>query len=73
MGDKLMYSSDYPHWDFDEPTSLPLTLPIETRRKILGETASKLYGIPLRRDTGLPVELATSAVAPGGRAGTSEL
>ena len=48
VGDKLMYSSDYPHWDFDEPTNLPATLPLETRRKILGKTASKLYSIPLR-------------------------
>jgi uncharacterized protein len=47
MGDKLMYSSDYPHWDFDEPANVPDTLPLETRRRILGETASELYKIPL--------------------------
>lgn len=38
--------------DFDEPTNLPVTLPLETRRKILGETASHLYNIPLRASSG---------------------
>jgi predicted TIM-barrel fold metal-dependent hydrolase len=56
MGDKLMYSSDYPHWDFDEPTNLPATLPLETRRRILGQTASRLYNIPLRENSGLVLE-----------------
>ena len=60
FGDKLMYSSDYPHWDYDLPETVPQTLPIATRRKILGETASNLYGIPLRAGTGLPVELAAA-------------
>ena len=58
LGDKLMYSSDYPHWDFDEPMQLPQTLPTETRRKILGENASAMYGIPLLENTGLMVDLA---------------
>jgi uncharacterized protein len=60
MGDKLMYSSDYPHWDFDEPTNLPPTLPLDTRRRILGETASELYHIPLRAGTGLVLEHAAA-------------
>lgn len=48
FGDKLLFSSDYPHWDFDSPVdALPLTLPAETRAKVLGENAAKLYGIPL--------------------------
>lgn len=58
LGDKLMYSSDYPHWDFDLPQTLPHTLSVETRRKILGVNASKLYRIPLREGTGLEVEAA---------------
>jgi predicted TIM-barrel fold metal-dependent hydrolase len=53
-GDKLMFSSDYPHWDFDAPAdSVPAWLPLEIRRKILGENASRLYGIPLTGD-GIP-------------------
>ena len=60
MGDKLMYSSDYPHWDFDEPTNLPASLDLQTRRKILGQTASELYNIPLRANTGLVLEPAVA-------------
>jgi uncharacterized protein len=60
LGDKLMYSSDYHHWDFDPPDVIPASLSVETRRKILGETASALYGIPLRPGTGLAVELAAA-------------
>jgi predicted TIM-barrel fold metal-dependent hydrolase len=53
--DKLMYSSDYPHWDFDAPTEvLPETMPLADRRRILGENASRLYKIPLREGSGIP-------------------
>jgi predicted TIM-barrel fold metal-dependent hydrolase len=55
LGEKLMYSSDYPHWDFDPPDVLPASLPLTARRKILAETASQLYGIPLRDGAGLPL------------------
>src|ERR1700735_3142841 len=52
--DQLMYSSDYPHWDFDSPyESVPPSLPIEQRRRILGENASRFYGIPLKKNTGI--------------------
>jgi len=47
LHDRLMYSSDYPHWDFDAPEALPAWLPESTRRKILGGNASQLYGIPV--------------------------
>jgi predicted TIM-barrel fold metal-dependent hydrolase len=53
LTDKLMYSSDYPHWDFDEPTVLPLSFAPEQRRRILGENASRLYDVPLRPGTGV--------------------
>jgi hypothetical protein len=57
MGDKLMFSSDYPHWDFDPPfESVPPSLPIEVRRRILGENASKLYKIPLDTNRGVPLD-----------------
>ena len=52
--DHLMYSSDYPHWDFDSPyESVPESLPVEQRRRILGENASKFYKIPLIPHTGI--------------------
>ncbi len=42
---QLLYSSDWPHWDFDTPGgffSLPF-LDEESRRNILGENARKLF------------------------------
>lgn len=52
--DHLMFSSDYPHWDFDSPyEAISSSIPIERRRKILGENASNLYNIPLLEGTGL--------------------
>lgn len=53
MGDKLMYSSDYPHWDFDEPSALPASFTDAQRGRILGENASKLLGIPLKPGSGV--------------------
>lgn len=43
----LMYASDYPHFDFDVPTSIT-NLPFLSRRakqKIMGENAAKLFHI----------------------------
>lgn len=55
FADRLMFSSDYPHWDYDSPyESVPESFPEDRRRRILGENASKLYGIPLRENSGLP-------------------
>lgn len=53
MADKIMFSSDYPHWDFDDPSALPSGLTEPIKRGILGENASKLYGIPLKPDSGV--------------------
>jgi predicted TIM-barrel fold metal-dependent hydrolase len=53
---RLMYSSDYPHWDFDAPHEvLPETMSLDDRCNILGATASALYKIPLRAGTGVPL------------------
>jgi uncharacterized protein len=44
---QLMYSSDWPHWDFDLPGGL-FSLPFideRARRNILGETARKLFNL----------------------------
>jgi uncharacterized protein len=44
LEDRLMYSSDYPHWDFDAPgEALPRVLPEDTQRRIYGENALALY------------------------------
>ncbi|MFN8524908.1 MAG: amidohydrolase family protein [Chloroflexota bacterium] len=47
--DVLMFSTDYPHWQFDSPDeAVPVGLSAETRRKILSENARKLYGLGTR-------------------------
>lgn len=44
MDDKYMFSSDYPHWDFDAPDrSMPKGLPMELRERILWRNALDLY------------------------------
>ena len=41
----LMFATDYPHWDFDEPAhAIPHALPADLRRKIFWENARKFYG-----------------------------
>jgi hypothetical protein len=56
LGDHLMFSSDYPHWDFDSPFVLPGFLPDDLRRSILAGTASRLYNIPLLGDSGIVLD-----------------
>ena len=42
--DRLMFASDYPHWDFDPPDqALPASLTPALREAILGGTAAALY------------------------------
>jgi predicted TIM-barrel fold metal-dependent hydrolase len=46
-GDRaLMYASDYPHYDFDEPSVLPRGLSEETRRRILHDNAAEFFPLP---------------------------
>ena len=46
MDDRIMFSTDYPHWDFDAPDmALPVRLPADLRRKILHDNAARLYGL----------------------------
>jgi predicted TIM-barrel fold metal-dependent hydrolase len=44
---QLLYASDWPHWDFDAPTSIT-RLPFlneQAKRNILGLSAAKLFGL----------------------------
>jgi hypothetical protein len=42
--DRLLFASDYPHWDFDDPfLSLPPSLNEAQRRAIYGDNARALY------------------------------
>ena len=44
MNDRLMFATDYPHWDFDAPDSaIPVKLSDDLQRKIMAENARALY------------------------------
>lgn len=43
--DRILFASDYPHWDFDDPRfALPVSLGTERRNRILFENAHAVYG-----------------------------
>ena len=39
----LLYSSDFPHWDFDPPEAIPARFEPQVRRRILAENALASY------------------------------
>ncbi|MEM7129312.1 MAG: amidohydrolase family protein [Chloroflexota bacterium] len=44
MNDRLMFATDYPHWDFDAPDrAIPATLPTDLKQAILVDNARALY------------------------------
>jgi uncharacterized protein len=43
--DRLLFSSDYPHWDFDAPDRALGGMPAELKRGILAGHAAALYGL----------------------------
>lgn len=42
----VMYASDFPHWDFDEPSKLPRVLGETTLRRILHDNACAFFNLP---------------------------
>jgi predicted TIM-barrel fold metal-dependent hydrolase len=48
---QLLFASDWPHWDFDPPSSIT-TLPFlndQAKRNILGLNAARVFNIPVKR------------------------
>jgi predicted TIM-barrel fold metal-dependent hydrolase len=49
--DRLLFATDYPHWDYDDPGQvLPAGVSEQKRRDFFLNNATALYG----RSTGLP-------------------
>ena len=45
--ERVLFASDWPHHDFDHPrTIMKLPMPAAAKRKIMGENALNLFGIP---------------------------
>lgn len=54
----LMFSSDYPHWDYDNANLVISATDPALRARIMGETAAELYGLTRRPATeSLPAHL----------------
>jgi len=50
LSDRLLFATDYPHWDFDSPTqALPRAIGSELRRAVRCENALALFGLPRER------------------------
>jgi predicted TIM-barrel fold metal-dependent hydrolase len=39
----LLFSSDYPHWDWEDPQQTLTFLPDALRRRIMGQNARETY------------------------------
>lgn len=43
----LMFSSDYPHWDFDDPRYALTSMPVKIRQRVMVDNAVETYGMRL--------------------------
>ncbi|WP_281426369.1 amidohydrolase family protein [Paenibacillus agaridevorans] len=57
----IMFSSDYPHWDFDNPRVVLQPIRKELRQKILSENAMNLYRLFERKQTTLSTGIVREA------------
>lgn len=44
-GETMLFATDYPHWDFDDPKHIIRRIPEHMRQGILVDNARKLYGL----------------------------
>jgi predicted TIM-barrel fold metal-dependent hydrolase len=50
----LVFASDYPHWDFDDPATMLRRLPADWREPVMHDNAVALYGERLAAYAALP-------------------
>jgi predicted TIM-barrel fold metal-dependent hydrolase len=43
----LIFATDYPHWDWDDPANTLIEFPDELRRRIFSQNAIETYGLTL--------------------------
>jgi predicted TIM-barrel fold metal-dependent hydrolase len=44
MNDRILFATDYPHWDFDAPDqAFPVKIEPALKQEILSENARRLY------------------------------
>lgn len=43
--DTLVFASDYPHWDWDEPGHVLRNIDFELKKRIMGENAAEILGL----------------------------
>jgi predicted TIM-barrel fold metal-dependent hydrolase len=48
-GNTLMFSTDYPHYDFDNPSRVLQKFPAEIRRRVACDNAIEWFGLPGER------------------------
>jgi predicted TIM-barrel fold metal-dependent hydrolase len=54
MNDRILFASDYPHWDFDSPRQVARLFPAALRGPIMGTNACRLYNLPERAGQTVP-------------------
>jgi predicted TIM-barrel fold metal-dependent hydrolase len=55
--DRLMFATDYPHWDFDAPDrAFPVQLDRALRQKFMADNAAKFYNLTLTSESRSPAE-----------------
>ena len=43
--DTLVFASDYPHWDWDEPGHVLRNIDRDLKKRIMGENAAEIFGL----------------------------
>lgn len=63
----LMFATDFPHWDFDDPNrALPRQMDPTMKQRILYDNAAELYGLPKLAVQPTPSPAATTAPRAAG-------